>query len=331
MRISPRILSGLTAAFAASALAVPAAQADIVVRPVKTWNQDPTWLVTPSLSTPAAVLDDDVLQPQAPDTTDYLSGTAKGTFDTAVGIASPALADGQSVTGATAWVYAGTGPNQWLTVSLWSGFNVLAWRAFPPGQAAAWRSVPVTQAVTSDQAKSLALLLRTDNSANTGWGRVSAAYVDLTTIGDPAPQESTPPPADEPPAGTGPAPPPEVDILERVVKVTIHRGHPVAPLTLSCPTSAATRCRVQLTIRLLPSGSTRRLAVGARCGRGCRPIGNGSYTVAQGHRRKVRVRMSLRTGQVFGHRRRAKTRITVDSRDASGRRAVSNDVVTLTR
>jgi hypothetical protein len=308
------------------ALAGPAAARDLYLRPTATNLQQPGWIANPSGASFASVLDDPVVQPAAPDTGgDYLSGAGSGEHYASVAVAPPALNAGENVTGATAWVYAATGAAQSLTISLWGGNQLLAWRYFAPGQPAAWRSVPVPQAPTADQAGKLSVLLRSDSSSWTmPWGRTYASYVDLATDGaDPAP---APDPLPPPPSG--------VTIALTRVHVIVERGRAVAPLTLGCPAGAVGRCAGTVTITLLPDPpkpGTRKLARATRCGRGCRPIGTGKFDIAAGKRRKVKVRMALRRDTLFAkHGRRRKARVTATMRDGSGRRTVTSGVVTLT-
>jgi hypothetical protein len=310
------------------ALAAPAAARDLYLRPNTTYMQQSGWIANPVGSPFATVLDDPVVQPNAPDTGGgYLTGVGQGNEAYAsVGMPPPALGAGEHVTGATAWVYASTGPTQTLTISLWGGNQFLAWRTFGPGQAAAWRSVPAFRAPTADQAGKLSILLGSDSSSQTmPWGRTYASYVDLAT--------DAPDPA--PPPDPGPPPPAGITIAVSKVHVIVERGKAVAPLMLACPAGEVGRCRGTVTITLLadaPKPGTRKLARAARCGRGCRPIGKGSFDIAAGKRRKVKVRMALRRDDVFAkHGRRRRARVTATMRDGAGRRTVTSRVVTLTQ
>jgi hypothetical protein len=315
------------------ALAVPAAARDLYLRPASTSMQQPGWFASPYGTPFATVLDDPVVQPAAPDTgADYLGGVGSGEHYASVGMAPPALNAGENVTGATAWVYAATGAAQSLTISLWAGNQVLAWRYFGPGQAAGWRSVPVSQAPTADQAGKLSLLLRSNSSSSyLPWGRTYASYVDLATDGN----DTAPPSVDSGPAPPlPPATPSGVTIALSRVHVIVERGRAVAPLTLGCPAGAVGRCRGTVTITLLadpPKTTARKLARAARCGRGCRPIGKGKFDIAAGKRRKVKVRMALRRDALFAkHGRRRRAKVTATMTDGAGRRTVTSRVVTLT-
>jgi hypothetical protein len=322
-------------AVAALGVAAPASARDLYLRPASTNLQQPGWFANPLGSPFASVLNDPVVQPAVPDTsTGYLSGVGSNDYYTSQAMSVPALNPGENVTGATAWVYATTGSAQSLTVSLWGGTQLLGWRYYGPGQAAAWRSVPVQTAPTADQANHLSVLLGANSaSGSTPWGRVYASYVDLATDGqDPSPTSPTDPGT---PGPSQPLPPAAaIRIAAQTVHVGVERGKAVAPLLLACPASAAGSCRGTVTITLLPDPpkpGTHKLAHAARCGRGCRPIGHGSFDIAAGRRRKVKVRMALRRDQVFaqhGHRRRAK--VTVTMRDGTGRRTVTSGIVTLT-
>jgi hypothetical protein len=314
------------------ALAGPAAARDLYLRPASTSMQQPGWFASPYGSPFAGVLDDSVVQPAAPDTGgDYLGGFGSGDSYAGVALSPPGLGAGENVTGATAWVYASTGAAQSLTISLWAGNQVVAWRYVGPGQAAGWRSVPVSHAPTVDQAGKLAVLLHSDSSSRSiPWGRTYASYVDLATDG----ADPSAPPPDSAPVPPPPPPPPGVTIALTRVHVIVERGRAVAPLTLACPAGSVGRCRGTVTIALLadpPKPGTRKLARAARCGRGCRPIGKGKFDIAAGKRRKVKVRMALRRDDLFAkHGRRRRARVTATMTDGAGRRTVTSRVVTLT-
>jgi hypothetical protein len=311
------------------ALAGPAAARDLILRPVSTNLAQPGWIANPVGSPFASVLNDAVVQPSVPDTSSgYLTGNGSTDHSYAsVALAPPTLNPGENITGATAWVYASTGAAQTLTVALWGGSQFLGWRWFGPGQAAAWRSVPLSAPPTADQANHFSVLLGSSSSSSyMPWGRTYASYVDLATDGtDPAP----PPPPDP-----GPPPPSGVTIALTRVHVIVERGRAVAPLTLGCPAAAVDRCRGTVTITLLadpPKPTTRKLARASRCGRGCRPIGKGSFDIAAGKRRRVKVRMALRRDTLFAkHGRRRRARVTATMRDGAGRRTVTSGIVTLT-
>jgi hypothetical protein len=318
------LLAG-TAAVAALTLCAPASARNHILRPNATNYTTPGWVANPLGSPFQNVLADDVVQPNAPSTD---SGFLTGIGDTAsyagLHVAEPTLAAGENVTGATAWVYASTGPLQSLTVSLWSGNRFLAWRSFDPGQGARWLSVPYAKPLTPDQAKALTVLLGSEGSTQSAqWGRTYATYVELATD---APDPAAPPPP-------FPPPPTGVKLAFSTVRVVSERGKTFAPLVLHCPTAVVARCKGTVTIHLLadaPKAKPHKLVRMARCGRGCRPIGRGSFDIASGKRGKVKVRMALKQETLFGQRRRRKAKVTATTRDGAGNRTVTTRVVTLT-
>ncbi|HEV3229608.1 MAG TPA: hypothetical protein VGY97_09050, partial [Solirubrobacteraceae bacterium] len=80
------------------------------------------WTSTPVSSSPDSLLAKPVTQPSTPDTSSYITAASSQDPDgNSVGLqvaAPPALASGESVTGATAWVYLATGAAQTLNLYL---------------------------------------------------------------------------------------------------------------------------------------------------------------------------------------------------------------------
>jgi hypothetical protein len=283
-----------------------------------------------------AVLAAPALQPAAPSATGAsLSSTAGSGSSTIVGVAAPALAATETVTGATAWVYAATGAGQPLNISLEAGSTSLATTAIGANKPAAWFSVTANGPLTAAQIGHLSIELRSQGSSQSAT-TVYAAYVELSTSGA---QTSGPgsgtgtggsngtdatiplaslPPSLAPAAIAAPSNPVQVSAARTIVVV------------VRCPAAAITGCHGTITLRL-GVRNAQLIAVAARCGRGCRTIGGGSFNVAAGKTKRVKAHMTVSTRSLFGNRKSVVVAEMTTVHTPSGQLLSSTAVVVLKR
>ena len=152
-----RLLAALAGALALAVMLAPGSfAATYLVRPTGTVMQGSGWLVTPSGSTPDAVLNKNVTQPATPATSSFLTaGTSSNGQSTSVWVARPpALRSGETLKGLTAWAYLNTTASQSMTLSLytWSfmGWQQLASASVPAGSSAGWYSARTQGALMID-------------------------------------------------------------------------------------------------------------------------------------------------------------------------------------
>lgn len=151
------------------------------LRPNATINS--TWTAAPNGSAASAVLDDPVLQPNAPPTnSDYLTATVAGRT-AEVEVDTQALAAGDTVLSTTAWAYVGTGTRRTVTITLLSGTTVLGSNTVPAGMAPTWHTVPSTSGLTQAQVDALRVRVSLAGSGAATASYVYAAYVSLQTAG----------------------------------------------------------------------------------------------------------------------------------------------------
>ena len=349
-------LIGVLALAVCALTAGTASAATTIVRPNGTTSIDPAWAVSPAGAHADAVLADAVTQPAPPSTTgDFLSaGSALGAY-TVVTFPAPDLPAASVPSAVTLWFYASVGLPQTLTASLYSGSDLLGFASYgylfapTPG----WHHISLIPAPSAAQVSQLVLKLRTDWSAGAPPTRVYAAYAQIDASdgplrgaaalpgsGDsPAPGAGddgggdTPGTADATPGGT-PLPalaPPVVIVAPPTIELPAQPR--AVPVELSCPPDAVRACRGLVRIELLGAAPVRRgHARAARCARGCRVIGQSSFTIAAGGHKPVKVKLRPTAMRLIPRGHAARVRITVTSRDAKGHRAsTTSRTVTLQR
>jgi hypothetical protein len=170
----------------------------------------PGWVATPSGTAPWDALNDPVVAFTPPSTSsDYLSSMASTQSFTEVNLQTASLLAGETVTGATAWVYLQTGTIRDAQVYVDTGPTVLGSTVVPPGSPAGWYPVPLTAPATQSQIN--AMQMGFIHTGTTGTPTVLyAAYVQLDTNGG-EPPPSDPPPSDPPPSDPPPSDPPPSD------------------------------------------------------------------------------------------------------------------------
>jgi hypothetical protein len=350
----------LALALVAAALGAATASADTtIVRPSATALINAPWSVSPIGGDAAAVLADAVTAPAVPSTTgDLLSaGTGSGAY-VGVTLPAPSLPAGATPTAVTAWIYAGVGSTQNLTPSLWTGSTLLGWTSYTAGPAA-WHSFTLSPTPSAAQLTQLTLVLRTDGNAGVPPTKVYAAYLAVDTPAAPggAPAAGgavgveTPDAAatsDTPDAETGQpataglgraltddAPlaelaPPIVIAAPPIIDLPVQAK--ALPVSLSCPADADGACRGTVQIQLLGAPPARRAhARAARCARGCRVIGESSFTIAAGRRKPVKVRLRPTALKLIPRGHSARVKITVTSRDRGHRASTTSQTVTVRR
>src|SRR5215213_10364154 len=118
-----------------------------VVRPNTTISAG-SWTVLPG-GTIDSVLDDNVLSPVAPSTTDdYIHENGNGPVAFEVGLSDVTLRGGENVTSVKSWGYARTGDARTLDVDLRHGTTVLVSGTWPANTAAQWLSMTYTGTLT---------------------------------------------------------------------------------------------------------------------------------------------------------------------------------------
>jgi hypothetical protein len=239
------------------------------------------------------------------------------------------------VTSATAWIYAATGPGQPLNISLQAGSTSLAATGIGANKPAAWVSVTASGPLTAAQLGHLSIGLRSQGSGQ-GAATVYAAYVELSTngaqtsgtgsgtgIGGSSGTDASVPLASLPPSLA----PPAIAVPSNPVQVSAAR---TVVVVVRCPAAAITGCHGTITLRL-GVRNAQLIAVAARCGRGCRTIGGGSFSVAAGKTKRVKAHMTVSTRSLFGHRKSVVVAETTTVHTPSGQLLSSTAVVVLRR
>ncbi|MFL5911334.1 MAG: hypothetical protein ACJ768_12260 [Gaiellaceae bacterium] len=307
-----------------------------VLRPTTTAGAN-GWTTVPFGTNIAAALADDVIQPAAPGTgTGYAVSPSSSNYWTAVGIAAPALAQGESITGATAWAYLATGSTRGASLSLYAGQTLLGWTAVPAGQTARWYSVPTMAAPTAAQAADLYVVLvpngKTTNTAVTAY----AAYVDLATV---APAEaSTSALAGSAPSSTpngggnattgGPATPVAAALAPIAALTAKPSGVVNVPLT--CPALSVFGCAGTVTVELLGATAKKSATEARRRKMVLRTKSKGRhFKIAAGAKAMVPVTLERRTARMLRHAGRARARVTVTTELGGGKTSVASRTVTV--
>ena len=291
------------------------------------------WTTVPFGSNIAAALADDVTQPAAPATgTGYAVSPSGGNYWTALHIAAPALAQGETISGATAWAYLATGSTRGATLSLYAGQTLLGWTVVPAGQSARWYSVPAAKAPTAAQAADLYVVLVPSGMTSTAV-TAYAAYVDLATV---VPAEAT----TSPPAGT-PAPDtngggnatdggPATPVAAALAPITALTAKPsgVVSVPLTCPAISVFGCTGTVTVE--PQGATaKKSATEARRRKVVLRAKGRRFKIAAGAKVMVPVTLERRTARMLRHTGRARARVTVTTELGSGKTAVASRTVTV--
>jgi hypothetical protein len=337
MRVTP------TLALAALAVALApgcASASTIILRPSGTQQMQAPWAVSPP-GTPADVtLADPVIQPAAPPLTGAtLTAGAGINAYTKVTLPTPSIPAGATPTAVTTWVYFSVGAPQALTASLSAGDALLQ---FIPGPAA-WHSFKVSPVPSAAQLAHLVLSLRTDGIPIGPAMKVYAAYVqiDVADAARPAGPAGASPSAAQPgddagddggssagddvaddPIGTsGPV---TSATISAPATVQLAAGAKAVPVQVACPADQGGPCRGRVRIELAPAATTRKVKSkakdrAARCARGCRVLGDSSFTIAAGKKAPVKVRLRPASFKLLPRGRTVKARVTVTSRDQSGK------------
>ena len=347
-----RLLAALAGALALAVMLAPGSfAATYLVRPTGTVMQGSGWLVTPSGSTPDAVLNKNVTQPATPATSSFLTaGTSSNGQSTSVWVARPpALRSGETLKGLTAWAYLNTTASQSMTLSLytWSfmGWQQLASASVPAGSSAGWYSARTQGAVQSWAVNAMAVSFQPSGTG--GGSNAYAAYGEVDT-NDPPPASSsaaTSTPTQSMATSTTPqtqtANPDAsnrlrsaVSVVAQTLKVALNATS--ISIMLSCAPDIPGGCQGTLTLRLLKSapgapkaGAPR--AVTSRCARGCRPLGHAHFQILAGRSKRVKVHLAHSARRLFGKNKRVSLQATTVIKDKAGHAEVSNTAVTLTR
>jgi hypothetical protein len=200
-----KILAATAVGLAALAAPAGAQAASNVLRPDATTFAG--WIATPSGTASWEALNDTVFAMTPPSTaSDYLSTGTTGTTFTEVSVDTFAIPAGESVTGATIWVYAQTGTIRDLYAYAQTGPTVLGNGTVPPNSPAGWYPIPVAAPTTQAQVDGLKMGFSHNGTSGTPT-LLYAAYLQVDTTDPPADD----PPADDPPADDPPADDPPAD------------------------------------------------------------------------------------------------------------------------
>jgi len=340
---------------AASALVLlPAASqaATYLDRPTATWVQGSGWSVTPSSSTPDAVLAQNVTQPATPATASFLTaGLGSSGYSTSVWVAKPpAFRTGETLKGVTAWAYLNTAASQTITVSLFTWFGwPLGSATVPAGSPAGWYSASAQSPVDAQSLQALGIGLK---AGGTGSGsRAYAGYVEVDTneppptpAGSPTTVPSDGRPSTSPgtdptqltPAQVGTKLASVVSVAAQDIKLSLNATS--APVTLTCAPDTPHGCQGTLVLRLIgaakrpkaTASSAGPRAVASRCARGCRPLGRAGYSIAAGRSKRVSVHLAHSARVLFRHRSSVRVQATTITKTLT-RPQTSNTVITLDR
>ena len=330
----------LVAVVALLALAPAATASTHVLRPTST-AVGGGWTATPAGSDLAAALADNVTQPALPDTgSGFISSPAGGNNLTAVAVAAPTLAQGENVTGVTAWVYLGTGTTRSAALALYSGTTFLGMASVPAGNSPQWHAVTTPTPPTPAQAASLYVVVAPSGKTSTAVNAY-AAYVDLETDAPDQPGSSNPvttPPSgpantttstDGATADSGSLDSPIAATLAPITELTAKPSGLVS-VPVSCPAIQLSGCTGTIAIAPLTSpapkqanlaSSARRRKVVLRATR--------RFKVAAGAKAMVPVVLDRRTARVLRHKGRLRARVTVTTDLGDGKQATAVRTVTV--
>ena len=99
-------------------------------------------------------------------------------------------------------------------------------------------------------------------------------------------------------------------------------------ITVTCPRTALGGCKGTLTLQLVQSHKHRKRAVAAKCARGCRSLGSGTYEARAGSKVKVRAHVASFGRQLIAQRKSVRATLRATN-VASGRTATTVLVITL--
>jgi hypothetical protein len=335
-RVSLRILPLVVLAMLL--VAAPTATASSQVLRPTTTAMGGGWTATPAGTSLAAALADDVSQPSVPDTASgFITSPSNGNSGAAVAIAAPTLAQGENVTGVTAWAYLATGSTRSAYISLYSNSTLLGWVPVWAGQSARWYALTLPTAPTAAQAASLYLVVSPNGNASTAV-KVYAGYVALQTDApDPTqgPSPDSAPPAESPATGTetasdsAPVDSPLAATLAPATQALTAKQSGVVKVPVRCPAIQVFGCTGTITIELLGSAGNRdKQATSARRRKIALRVKR-HFKVAAGAKAIVPVVLNRRTARALRRKGRARARVTVSTELGNGKRAVNERTVTL--
>lgn len=164
--------------------------------------------------------------------------------------------------------------------------------------------------------------------ATNATGTVRGPDVVVTTAAGPPVQGGTPL-AKSPSTGTAPsilkgplkaptlgrATPKALPAAKLVGATTVRVVAGRAPMTVSCPATAADGCHGTIVLRAAPTTTSSKqrkaTARASRCARGCRPLGQAKFDAKAGKRRRVSVKLSAAGRGALARTSRMKARATV--------------------
>jgi hypothetical protein len=334
----------VSAALAALAIAAPASAATYVARPTSTLFS--AWTTAPLGADLYSVLDDPVARPATPTIAGDEAHTDKaGVWSARVRVAAPSIPASETPTAARLAVYAEVGPPSTLTVTMYSGLLPLRTLMLAAGTKPGWYAsadVALNGSVPGD------LQLSFDDVRGSGPGptRVSAASIEVDTrsaaaaagpadapaatpVGDDTPADGDQPSS---PAGNGDGDGPPAAQLVTPATIALAPAASAVPFALGCPAGAASACRGTIVLQVAGAAPPKRgRARAARCARGCRTIGQASFQVAAGKKKKVKVKIAHAARNLFARGRTVHATAVVTTRDAAGSTTVVRHPVSIRR
>ena len=309
------------------------------------------WTAVPATTDQFDLLNDGVRLPTAPSSaSDYLTRTQNGGQAQAVfSLSNPQLADGETVTDATLWVYVSTSGGRQLSVAVFHPLGLLGYTILPGGLTDSWFPIALTKP-ESEWVRDNMMLSITDDGG-TGTSSAFAAYVELVTetpppagppadppAGDPTPVDPpvtdppvTDPPVVDPPAVDPPVVDPPSDRLERALEVVgknlkaTARG--LVPVALRCAVNATTNCRGVMRLEEPVSRKRSNLTAARRR----KVIGRARYKIEPGKSKTVNVRLDRRSFRKYKKlKKRSKVYLVTEQTGADGKVTTTTQSVNLT-
>jgi hypothetical protein len=320
------------------ALAPAAAASSHALRPTTT-AVGGGWTVSPAGSAIAAALADNVTQPALPDTgSGFITSPFSANSLTAVAVSAPTLAQGENITGVTAWVYVATGSTRSASLALYSGNTLLGWVPVPSGHSAQWYAVATRTPPTPAQAANLYMVVAPSGQTGTTV-RAYAAYVDLETDAPDPSGSSTPATAPSPGGNTGTGTDGASDggsstspVAAALAPINALSAKPsgVVSVPVSCPAMRLFGCTGTVTIQALASPA-RKSANRATTARRRKVVMRATrrFKVAAGAKATVPVVLDRRTARFVRRKGRVRARVTVTTDLGGGKTAVAVRNVTL--
>ena len=310
------VVPALAAALLSSA---PAAKAStFLARPVSTISSN--WTTAPPNADLSTVVDDPVAAPSAPTVAgDEAHADGAGVWTAGVRLQAPPLGEGERATSARISVYAEVGAPATLAVTLRSGDTVVGELDLPAGSKPAWyASGPL--ALDGIDPSALTLTFVTTRQSGPGPTKVAAAYVDVTS----GPAETVPSPSAPLGPATLDAPPTAPPAAELVTPATIAlpARATAVPFSVGCPAGDPMSCRGTIELQLAGAAPAAKRSRGrahaARCARGCRVLGKGTFEVAAGAHKTVRVKLNRAARKVLKRGRTVKATVVTTTRSRAG-------------